>query len=233
MTPAGTPLPSQVTSTGVRATLFSPVTSHRNLARFLLPEAWAITQWASKWRAALVGRSAPSPARRRRQGLPRLEVVTGSRESARSPAGWRAAPRAPGPGPLGLCCSRRRVSRPQLTQCGEPHCPEFPRGLRCDGLCYDTCRSTCPAWMPALIWLSICPWLLRCWCLVAVLCPTLLQPHRLSMAFPTQEYWSGLPFPSAGIEPTFPTLQGGFFTTELPRKPLQILHVLKSTLLLN
>jgi len=39
----------------------------------------------------------------------------------------------------------------------------------------------------------------------------------LSMGFPRQEYWSGLPFPSPGdfpdpeIEPTSPTLAGGFF----------------------
>ena len=47
----------------------------------------------------------------------------------------------------------------------------------------------------------------------------------LSMGFPRQEYWSGLPFPSPGdfpdpeIEPTSPTLAGGFFTTEPPGKP--------------
>ena len=40
----------------------------------------------------------------------------------------------------------------------------------------------------------------------------------LSMGFPRQEYWSGLPFPSPGdlpdpgIEPTSPALTGGFFT---------------------
>ena len=40
-----------------------------------------------------------------------------------------------------------------------------------------------------------------------------------------QEYWSGLPFPSAGdlpdpgIEPEAPALAGGFFTTEPPGKP--------------
>ena len=40
----------------------------------------------------------------------------------------------------------------------------------------------------------------------------------LSMGFPRQEYWSGLPFPSPGdlpdpgIEPTSPALAGGFFT---------------------
>ena len=40
----------------------------------------------------------------------------------------------------------------------------------------------------------------------------------LSMGFSTQEYWSGLPFPSPGdlpepgIEPVSPALAGGFFT---------------------
>ena len=44
----------------------------------------------------------------------------------------------------------------------------------------------------------------------------------LSMGFPRQEYWSGLPLPAPGdlpdpgIEPTFPALAGGFFTT-VPR----------------
>ena len=53
----------------------------------------------------------------------------------------------------------------------------------------------------------------------------------LSMGFPRQEYWSGVPFPSLGdlpdpgIEPVSPALQaasciaGGFFTTEQPGKP--------------
>ena len=36
------------------------------------------------------------------------------------------------------------------------------------------------------------------------------------MAFPRQEYWSGLSFPSPGIFPTqeSPALAGGFITTE-------------------
>ena len=48
----------------------------------------------------------------------------------------------------------------------------------------------------------------------------------LSMGFPRQEYWSGLPFPSPenlphpGIEPRPPALAGGFFTTEPPGEPL-------------
>ena len=41
----------------------------------------------------------------------------------------------------------------------------------------------------------------------------------LSMGFPRQEYWSGLPFPppgdlaDPGIEPASPALAGRFFTT--------------------
>ena len=50
----------------------------------------------------------------------------------------------------------------------------------------------------------------------------------LSMGFPRQEYWSGLPFPlpgdlpDQGIEPSSPAspaLSGRFFTTEPPGKP--------------
>ena len=54
---------------------------------------------------------------------------------------------------------------------------------------------------------------------------TVTHQASLSMGFSGQEYWSGLPFPSSGdlphpaIEPTFPALPGGFFTTEPPGKP--------------
>ena len=47
----------------------------------------------------------------------------------------------------------------------------------------------------------------------------------LSMGFPRQECWSELPFPfpgdlsDPGIEPKSTALEGGFFTTEPPRKP--------------
>jgi len=47
----------------------------------------------------------------------------------------------------------------------------------------------------------------------------------LSMGFPRQQYWSGLPFPSPedlpnpGIEAAFPALTGGLFTTEPPGRP--------------
>ena len=58
---------------------------------------------------------------------------------------------------------------------------------------------------------------------VQLLC--LLQPCQapLSMEFPRQEYWCGLPFPAPDlpdpvIKPTSPALAGRFFTTELHRK---------------
>ena len=50
----------------------------------------------------------------------------------------------------------------------------------------------------------------------------------LSMGFPRQEYWSGLPFPTPGALPdpgietaslAFPARAGGFFTTAPPGKP--------------
>ena len=47
----------------------------------------------------------------------------------------------------------------------------------------------------------------------------------LSMGFPRQEHWSGLPFlplgdlPDAGIEPTSPALQTDSLTAEPPGKP--------------
>ena len=65
-----------------------------------------------------------------------------------------------------------------------------------------------------------------CCCSVTKSCLTLAIPwtvtHKapLSMKFPKQEYWSGLPFLSLGdlpdpvIEPMSPTLAGEFFTTE-------------------
>ena len=67
-------------------------------------------------------------------------------------------------------------------------------------------------------------------CLLTKSCPTLATPwteaHQasLSMGFPRQEYWSGLPFaspgdlPDPGIKLKFPELAGGFFTTESPGK---------------
>ena len=66
-----------------------------------------------------------------------------------------------------------------------------------------------------------------CCCLVANLCPALFETlwtvtrqAPLSLGFPRQEHWSGLPFPlpghlpDLGIEPRSPALE--FFTTEPP-----------------
>ena len=54
---------------------------------------------------------------------------------------------------------------------------------------------------------------------------TVTHPTALSMGFSRQEYWSGLPFPSAGdlpnpgIEPRSPALQADALTSEPPGKP--------------
>ena len=53
---------------------------------------------------------------------------------------------------------------------------------------------------------------------------TIACQDPLSLQFPRQGYWTGLPFPSPGdipdpgIEPMSPELAGGFFTTEPPGK---------------
>ena len=50
----------------------------------------------------------------------------------------------------------------------------------------------------------------------------------LSMGFPMQEYWNGLPFhspgylPNPGNEPMSAALASGFFTTKPPGKPLYL-----------
>ena len=57
---------------------------------------------------------------------------------------------------------------------------------------------------------------------------TVAHQASLSMGYPRQEYWSGLPFPStgyfpnSGIEPGSPALAGRFFTTEPPGKPVSL-----------
>ena len=67
--------------------------------------------------------------------------------------------------------------------------------------------------------------------LVTPLCPTLCdlwpEAHQapLSMGFSSQDYWSGLPFPSPGdlpypgVESGFPSLQADSLPSESPGKP--------------
>ena len=58
----------------------------------------------------------------------------------------------------------------------------------------------------------------------------------LSMGFPRQDYWTGLPFPSLGdlpdpgIEPTFLALAARFFTSEPQEKSLGKLFNFKYSL---
>ena len=63
------------------------------------------------------------------------------------------------------------------------------------------------------IWLFVTPW-------------TVARLASLSLQFSSQEYWSGLPFPSPGdlpdpgIEPGSPALQTDSLPPEPPKKPL-------------
>ena len=65
---------------------------------------------------------------------------------------------------------------------------------------------------------------------------TVVHQALLSMGFSRQEYWSGLPSPSPGglpdpgiepVSPAFPSLAGGFFTTEPLGSPLATILVVK------
>ena len=66
---------------------------------------------------------------------------------------------------------------------------------------------------------------------VSTLQPHGLQPTRLLCPwdFPWQDSWSGLPVPppgalaDSGIDPLSPALADGFFTTELPGKPVVLI----------
>ena len=59
----------------------------------------------------------------------------------------------------------------------------------------------------------------------------------LFRGFSKEEYWHGLCYPSLGdlpnigMEPVFPALADGFFTTESPGKPWRFLKILKIELL--
>ena len=100
------------------------------------------------------------------------------------------------------------------------------------------CSWVCPSPLilrGGLIFVTlVLAWYLACsssCCLVTKFCPALATPWTvalqapLSMEFPRQEYWFGLPFPSPrdlpdpAIEPASPALAGRFFTTEPPGKP--------------
>ena len=62
---------------------------------------------------------------------------------------------------------------------------------------------------------------------LSVILWTVAHQASLSIGFPSQEYWNGLPYPSPGdlpnpgIEPMSPALAGGFFTTSAAWKAPQ------------
>ena len=58
---------------------------------------------------------------------------------------------------------------------------------------------------------------------------TVARQVLLSMGFPRQEFWSGLPplspdLPDRGIKPASPALAGRFFATESSRKAVNQLY---------
>ena len=69
------------------------------------------------------------------------------------------------------------------------------------------CFACVPAQLLSHVQLFATPW-------------TVVHQDSLSMGFPRQKYWSGLPFPptgdipDSGIEPACSALAGGFFATE-------------------
>ena len=80
--------------------------------------------------------------------------------------------------------------------------------------CVCVCVSMCVS--RSVVTDSVTPW-------------TVTRQAPLSMGFPKQEYWSGLPFPPLGdlpgpqtelTSPVSPALAGRFFTTESPGKPI-------------
>ena len=68
---------------------------------------------------------------------------------------------------------------------------------------------------------------------------TVAHQAPLSMGFSRPGYWNGLPYcppgdvPNSGIEPTSPALADGFFSIELPGKPIYITESLYWTAEIN
>ena len=99
-----------------------------------------------------------------------------------------------------------------------------------------SCMLSCGYATVCLIHLAGAPG--YCWCAQSlnrvqlfVTPGTVAHQAPLSMGFPRQEYWSGLPFPppedllDPGIEPTSPALASVFFTTEPSGNPCTREHM--------
>ena len=85
-------------------------------------------------------------------------------------------------------------------------------------------------------WTQLLNLFIYCCCLVTESCLTLVTPWTvayqaaLSMGFPSQEYWSGVPFPSPGDFPTqwlsrisyVSYIAGGLFIAETPGLPMPL-----------
>ena len=92
-------------------------------------------------------------------------------------------------------------------------------------MCIYMCTHTC---MCTYMWCALF-WLVTQSRLTLFVTPWVAaRQGPLSMGFPRQEYWSGLPFlppgdlPNPGIQPSSSALIGRFFTTEPSGKPSHI-----------
>ena len=112
---------------------------------------------------------------------------------------------------------RRKISEPGMGVLSSVLCLHLPCWLGCMRVCVCSvakmCLALCDPMDCSLPGYSVhgIPW-------------TVAHQSPLSLGFPRQEHWSGLPFasprdlPDPGIETTFSALAGRFFTTEPPGK---------------
>ena len=80
---------------------------------------------------------------------------------------------------------------------------------------YMDMHACASAQLPSVVQLCVSPW-------------TIAHQAPLSVGFPRQEHWSGLPFPSPGIKSMSPAslaLAGVSFTTEPPEKPMCVQRI--------
>ena len=87
--------------------------------------------------------------------------------------------------------------------------------------------------IPNSVLKSFCPLDTLCCVLLALLCPTLCDPMDhclqapLSMGFSRQGYWSGLPFPSPGLDILFCFIFLTYIIRSTERRPILSLRLKK------
>ena len=123
---------------------------------------------------------------------------------------------------------RTCLSHPELVSFSFHMCFQILFSTMCNPKFFSvqcTVWSILITYFPVQLYVSfhLCIMLSHVWLFVTLW--TVAPQAPLSVGFPRQEYWNGLPFPSRenrpepGIKPVSPALVGGFFTTEPPQKP--------------